>query len=471
MSPTMIKIFDTPNLEKTIKDWKIADLAVRDAKNGLPASASTEVSSSEKKIRNDVISLVVAKEAKNAQEALASQHKQRSSLHITETLSNIKTAPNKLHAELGVFDTNEKPKLISAIVDELSESFSYNYFKMMNHLKHEPKMLDSQVLHLAIIGLIALLETILNGFFLQRGSELGLIGGIGLAAMITALNLGMAFIFGNYCLNNLWHNQLKFILFGVLMLIIQVALLSIFSLFVGHYRAALEGDMFIAASEAVITFRSGIFEITDFNAWILVAVSFSVGVSLTIKFLTKDDIYPGYGENYRAYKKAEKEVELKQSEYTNSRLSIVNNAENNLNELERNSKIYLIEYQALLQDSEKLIKGYSSFLDSCSIFNDSLISEYRKLNKELRPTHEPRYFNDRALLDMSSLEQLDVLTFEKDSDILPGLKEKLLSLDSFYESSLDIIQDVRSANNIGCNNFIEALTKEAHDRFTGSQRT
>lgn len=154
-----------------------------------------------------------------------------------------------------------------------------------------------------VLFLCMVLEAALNAFFLSKASEFGLAGGFAIAIGISLLNLLVAF-FMSKCLRFFHHAEPKKNImgsFGALTLVLSVGAIS---LFIGHYRSALDEDVGSASIQAVNNMNESLFGISTFDSWILVCITFAIFLFVTFKCYKSDDPYPGYGDISRKAKNA-----------------------------------------------------------------------------------------------------------------------------------------------------------------------
>jgi hypothetical protein len=157
----------------------------------------------------------------------------------------------------------------------------------------------------AIIALLLLGETVLNGVFFATGSEQGLIGGVAQALSLSAVNIALAAVLGAVAARNTHHARwLRKILGWILLVLTAVAALVV-NLIIAHYR-----EHFAAAAGQPVDFnavwhdvRYATFGIGDLMSWVLGALGLIAFAWAARKFYALDDPYPSYGSIARRHER------------------------------------------------------------------------------------------------------------------------------------------------------------------------
>jgi len=130
----------------------------------------------------------------------------------------------------------------------------------------------------ALIVILVLVELILNGELLSKGSELGLVGGIVEAFIFAVLNVGVALMFGIFWIPFVNHRNWLVKLFGLVGLGAYLACMVGINLALAHYREV-AGVLFEGAGEVVMQrLIQDPLGIQDFRSWLL----FGLGVLFSI---------------------------------------------------------------------------------------------------------------------------------------------------------------------------------------------
>ena len=148
-----------------------------------------------------------------------------------------------------------------------------NDFRTKHNLSHPADYPLSRLWNFAVILVILVVKSVLNGSFLARGLETGLIGGVIEAFVIAAINITFGFFLGNSVMRYLFHRNYLLRLLTLFEVPVSFAIAVFFNLLVGHYRDALGGtDPAHASAAASDRFSTHPFSLAAFKSWVLFAI-------------------------------------------------------------------------------------------------------------------------------------------------------------------------------------------------------
>jgi hypothetical protein len=330
---------------------------------------------------------------------------------LPEKVGKLDSIRNDLRAEL-----NKKVSCVSEL----------NKFRETNKLKHAAVYPEETNKIFGVLFLCMVLEAALNAFFLSKASEFGLAGGFAIAIGISLLNLLVAF-FMSKCLRYFHHVEPKKNIIGTFVALLLTLSVGAISLFIGHYRSALDGDVGSASIQAVTNMNESLFGISTFDSWILVCITFAIFLFVTFKCYKSDDPYPGYGE---ISKKAKNAVD----KYSRSKTK----ADDLINELRKQLVAELdVRYEELDQlvvsldeDQEaiqQLGRDFRSFLTQQSLEFDTYCEECRQ-----RFSHDCLGILDKSAVFSKAQESiifevLEPLLIEEDEERFSHLRNQIRS--------------------------------------------
>jgi hypothetical protein len=150
-----------------------------------------------------------------------------------------------------------------------------------------------------VVGLLIFLigvESILNGTFFQKGSQFGLIGGIGTAIGISLCNVIALFVLGLTVARYLNHRSWLAKLIALLACTFVFALMILLHGFAAHLRDATAAVGEVRAYEvALAKMFSAPWALSDLSSWYLLGLGILFGLAAFWKGYRLDDPYPGYG--------------------------------------------------------------------------------------------------------------------------------------------------------------------------------
>lgn len=275
-------------------------------------------------------------------------------------------------------------------------------FKQEHRLTRMAIYPESRTIRWGIIAVLLLVESLLNGSFLARGHELGLLGGVVEALVIAAINILVGLFVGWKVFRLLVHRYLTWKLVGVVGSTLYFVGVFGFNLAVAHYRDALGGDYPEEAAQlALRSLLSNPYGISDIRAWLLFLMGCSFSIISATDGWTMDDPYPGYGALARRQAGLiEAYVEQKQilmADLERIRDIAIAKMESTASEIEKRRA----EYHVILESRERLESAFNQHLDHLEQCGNNLLTFYREANRRARkeivppPPPPPEHFSQR----------------------------------------------------------------------------
>ena len=263
--------------------------------HNLPHTDSTSLDEVERRIVAFIVN-----EQKRAHEQYQSQlqvfNERVRSMEINILHSNVAGRVQAAAADLvamalrGKNELFELQRQVTALAREVFE------FRCRHGLQREPQYPESKLWHWAILILILLAETILNGLMLSRGTIGGLLEGFSIALVLAVINLSVGGVIGGVALPLTRRVSWSLRVVCAVVLFAAIIFSVGFNLVVGHYRDALGGPApEFAARESLTTFFSQPFQLADLNSWLLCVLGLLFAVIAVIDTYRMDDPYWGYG--------------------------------------------------------------------------------------------------------------------------------------------------------------------------------
>jgi hypothetical protein len=205
------------------------------------------------------------------------------------TLARLREANHRAEAELGPLRE-----------DYVSYRDELQTFREKNKLRRAARNPAHRWTTFGLLFFLIGVEAGLNGFFFAKGSEFGLLGGIGTAIGISFVNVLFAFILGLFPIR--WLNHRNYAVKLVGLIIASAGLLALVGLhgFAAHYRdatAAVGEDL--AFGTALRSLRSAPLGLADLNSFYLFGIGLLWAFLAVWKGATFDDPYPRYGAHFR----------------------------------------------------------------------------------------------------------------------------------------------------------------------------
>jgi hypothetical protein len=312
------------------------------------------------------------------------------STHLAQLVSNAESAGSDFIANV----RHGRDVLFQLSRDLTDMEREFKRFRREQRLDRPPHFPTSQVLHFGIVILLVLIEAFLNGSFLARGLELGMLGGITQALVIAAVNVSSGFVIGMLAVRNLSHKEPWRRITASVFVCAWLCFVLVFNLAVAHYRAALGGDNpSMAEHGALQQLTSAPLSISEMSGWLLFILGCSFSIIAAFDGWRMDDPYPGYGTHARRRDSVRDEYTVQKLEVSGGLESIRDTALQKMDDLTTEVDVRQEQYRQL-QNSQRrtvdLFASHAKYLEQCG---NELLSAYRQANRESRSTPEPDHFS------------------------------------------------------------------------------
>jgi len=285
--------------------------------------------------------------------------------------------------------------------EKLFESYRWRQdFREKHRLSRPANEFGGWLKTFALVFMLILVETVLNGYLFAQQNALGLVGGALAALLVSIANVGMSSLLGFYCRFVLHRNWiLKFL--GFAMIVLWIVLAMGFNLAVAHFRDALEsvGDWGEAAQRATETLISQPLSLASIESWLLVVIGALISIFAFLKGIYTDDPYLGYGKVSRSVLKARENYSDLTSDAIEKLEDHRDNAIHSLQDAHEEVRRGISEAVDALYGQSSLQAQLRSFLEQCEIKVAALLGEYRDANVEARSDPTPKSFNERYAFD------------------------------------------------------------------------
>ncbi len=361
------------------------------ATNGLPLQNATNPDGTEREIQS-YFENRMASINRIVNEGLCIRNTSITDTHLQDerALINNHTEHSKLAVKSLMAREFRLLKQLKEELDDMQQEF--HTFQTKNQLERTSYYPDSQLLYFAMILLFWLLESAGNGYFFAEGSALGLLGGVGQAVIIAAINISIAFFLMGWLFRYKNHLSIWKQLAAYSGLAIYIPCLFGFNLLVAHYRDyyALQPDE--AGSLAVQRFIETPWQLSEFNSWILFFMGLLFAIFAFIDGYKREDAYPGYGKLHRR-------LLALHEEYDEHRDDIIMQVEEIrhgfLAKLEDMKQAVLLKHTRLVhlvEDKQVFVAEYEQGIENFSAAANALIYRYRDINMSSRNEPAPVYF-------------------------------------------------------------------------------
>ena len=449
-------IFKKLDIEGTAKQLSLAEKGTLAGQSEKPPSNSDSNDTNE----NRIISIIVEEKDQSYDEAnkwFSAYRDRLKSLGIEAGIQTLKQGKQKFQTDIRAKLQNIQEGDLFKLIREIKrKSNNLKNFRDANLLSHEPSYKESKVLGVSIIFIIFLIESTMNGYFFAKGHQLGYLGGISQAVIISIINVGVnSILIGWVALRQIVHINWKRKTIGFISLLLFMTFVPIVNLMIAHYRQAYVMHTENPGITAINTFSASPLGLTDFDSYMLIIIGVAVCVITCIDIWVMFDPYPGYEKLHNNLNKLE-------NEYTDRRIELVEDLQelrdeslaeiqNSLHELEYKQE----EYRTIIEKMNRLksqIEPHFSRLEQAA---RELLVIYRDANKESRKTPSPQRWEKEYNLDRPNLDSFSIPSAIDVSDVLARARKEtpdiIKGINEEYDKTIDQIQTLESINSKNSN--------------------
>jgi hypothetical protein len=242
----------------------------------------------------------------------------------------------------------------------------------------------SLTLKVGILVVVLVLEILLNGVFLSKGSELGLLGGVVEATTFAALNVFISFAIGGVGVRRINQRRILPKLIGFLSIIVYLAFAFGLNLSLAHYRDVMGSMADDAGREVMNRLTINPLGISDLKSWLFffVGLSFSA-VAFGDAFVVFDP-YPGFGP-------LQKRVDAAHDDYRGTKEALIerladirDDAIKDMEDANRDLSLRRGEHDAITESRARVIQLFTAYQDHLERTANTLLSAYREANARAR---------------------------------------------------------------------------------------
>jgi len=319
-------------------------------------------------------------------------------------------------AELRLIAHDTKARFLNVSVQAdaelgpLKESYvaardEFRRFKSKHRLERPARDVKRRVMTIGLLILLIAAESLLNGLFFASSSDYGLIGGIGTAVGISAVNIIFAFLVGLIAIRFINYRNRLVQFLAVLATLVGTAGLLLLHAFATHYRDALAKvaeDR--ALAEAVQTLFNDPFVINSLPSGYLFGLGILFAIASICKGYRYDDPYPFYGAVWR---RAESVRVAYSSEHQFLFDDLEEHKEAAVSQIQAGITTIPIFPQRCAQirvQRVAQIDAFRAYENSVETAANQLLQIYRDENRRRRTTIPPAHFAERWKLPHSFLK-------------------------------------------------------------------
>lgn len=395
--------FPALDTDGMIKKMKLKELGRERGERNLPSSDSEVFDAIEQSIINEI-----ENEAKTQFSSYLDHQKtyaeRAGDVNIQTLIVGVKAIAADAITDLERKTQIGTSDLYSRKRDLIESERDLRQFRERHALERPARDYGEKTFKIGVLIFILALEASLNGAFLSKGSEAGLIGGVFQALIIASINVFVGVVAGWRLFPWTLYRDIAVRILASAGIAVYLIFNFGFNLAIAHYRNAISADPFDASSLAYRSFLSSPMGIDDMQSWALFMIGFTFSLIAAYDGFRMDDPYPGYGQRMRQNLEAHDEYTAEKDALLAQLHQIKKSAEEKMDDLVRTIQNRQGEYNFILKKSGALKQSMLQHYIHLESAANTLLSYYRDENRAHRTSPVPARFNVRYTFDHPSLE-------------------------------------------------------------------
>jgi len=372
------------------------------------------------------------------------------------------TPVTEARAKMNEDRQEQRDRMIAARMTERAVLRGLRLFQQKHDLDREAKYPDVPLMAFAILFALTIGESAVNANLFAQVSDWGLTGGLFYALGMALPNVLGGALIGFFAVRAAIHINWLIKTLGIMFTVVGVGALLFYNFYLGHYRALLttNPDSELGAAWPRL-FSDPLAFLASRDAVILLFV----GIAAAILALWKgaqgfSDMYFGYADIDRTYKKALAAYEDSKTAYRSSMNAILSATQKELkrriDSVDKKVKAIMKIVMNTLHDLEVVHTGMQASAQACR----SALTAYRQQNLMVRTTKPPAFFEEFPEFDdkLPNVEESDFV--ERRTQILTAAK----TLHQNYNRSLEQLVEHANAFMERVDSEVQAAESEADER-------
>ena len=319
-----------------------------------------------------------------------------SRFNVAAQLAQLRLAARDARASFAAARQDMRGELARLRSDATEAAKELAQFRVRHRLSRPARLPGAKWTTVGLLIFLIGIESILNGAFFQKGSQLGLIGGIVTAIGISLCNVIALFVLGLTGGRYLHHRSWLAKLMALLACFFVFALMLLLHGFAAHLRdaTAAVGEA-RAYNAAIAKMMTAPWALSELSSWYLVSLGVLFGIGAFWKGYRLDDPYPGYGAiSWRArateviYDNAQRDL---LDELRAVRENTIERFDDALTALPHEAR----RAGEARADALALAARFATYEDHLEECTNTLLSAYRDSNRSARTDAGPAHFAER----------------------------------------------------------------------------
>ena len=304
------------------------------------------------------------------------------------------------------------------------------------------------LLKLGLLAVLFVIEVAVNGSFLSKSNQGGILGGLSVAFVFAAFNILVSFLCGLAPIRLMYRRNFLLKLLGFLSLIAYLALALLLNLALAHLRDIRPDALVDVDREALRRLIASPFALHEIQSWLLFGIGLVFSVVAMADGLLFFDPYIGYAGLERRWNAASAKYRDAKEELIERLRDIRNDASDAMNGAEKDLAVRRSEYDFVLVSRGRLSQRFIDHQAQIERATNALLQAYRVANLKGRSTPAPAHFHASYILERIPVEPADRDPEERErlrrsiDDIQDLLKKQIDAVHGAFEAAARTYREI-----------------------------
>jgi len=248
------------------------------------------------------------------------------------------------------------------------------------------------ILKVGILAVMFVAEVVINGSFLAKSNEQGILGGAVQAVSFAALNILASFFWGLVPIRLLNRRSAFLKLLGFVAALAYLAFAVGLNLTLAHLREippTISGDV---GQEVLARLRNAPLLLNDVNSIVFFGIGFIFSLVAMADGVLFTDPYPGYAAMEKRWVEASSRYTDRKAELIEELRDIRNSAKEVMDAAAHDLSKRLGEFDSILKGGARLAQRFAEHQNHTARACNALLTIYREANRKARHAPAPAYF-------------------------------------------------------------------------------
>jgi len=373
-----------PDLEpgKIAKEFELEARGKQRAAGGEPPRGPGQLDD----IENQIVEHVKSAQRNSHQimdNDLQSYAQRLGSLHFQERVTAIKTTAPNCIVEYRTEVAKGSNELHEVRRDLLQHEKTWDAFRTEHGITRLALLPSRAVTFLkwGFLVLLLIVEGALNGAFLAKGNQLGLVGGVSEALTFAALNVGAALAAAVLGARLLIHRNYFLKLIGAMAVAAWLCFAVLLNLALAHYREVAGTLASDGGLQVVARIKEAPFALNEIQSWVLLGIGLLFAVAAFVDSLLLFDPYWGYGGIEKRLRQARLRYQHLHADLVNELRAIYEDYSKKLELIGQDLAARLGELGRVVEARQRRIEMFNAHQDQLETAANTLLSIYRQARR------------------------------------------------------------------------------------------